>query len=102
MKREERMRRMQDQGLTCAQIAEVEGISTQKLAQALQGVKNKCRLPKWLSSSAAAAYLGVHPNTLRRWTYKGRISCLRLANTRRDRRYRRQDLDQFLAKGGDP
>lgn len=102
MKRVERMRRMYTQGLSCAQIAEVEEISTSKVAQTLRQPKVNSRAPLLLKASAAAAYLGIHSNTLRRWSNDGRLPCTRLANNRGDRRYRRQDLDTFLAKGGDP
>lgn len=101
MKRVERMRRMHNFGLSCEQIAEVEGISTSKVVQRLRPSKVNPRAPLLLKASAAAAYLGVHANTLRRWTSQGRIPCIRLANNRGDRRYRRQELNEFLAKGGD-
>ena len=101
MKRAERMRRMHDFGLTCEQIAEVEGISTSKVAQRLRRPKVNPRAPLLLKASATAAYLGIHCNTLRRWSSQGRIPYIRLANNRGDRRYRRQDLDTFLTKGGD-
>jgi diguanylate cyclase (GGDEF)-like protein len=40
--------------------------------------------------------LGVHPNTVRAWTDQGRLTCLRI-NRRGDRRYRREDIERFLA-----
>lgn len=33
-------------------------------------------LPNWLSTSQAAAYLGVHPNTIRRWADDGKLSSM--------------------------
>ncbi len=39
----------------------------------------------------------VHPNTLRRWSNKGRIRAYRI-NPRGDRRYRLQDIEGFLAQ----
>lgn len=44
---------------------------------------------------AAAAYLAVHPGTLRRWVCQGRVSCERLG-ARGDLRFRQTDLDEFL------
>jgi putative resolvase len=43
----------------------------------------------------AAAYLGVHPATLRNWERAGKIQSERV-NARGDRRFRRTELDQFL------
>jgi excisionase family DNA binding protein len=33
-------------------------------------------LPNWLSTSQAANYLGVHPNTIRRWADDGKLSTM--------------------------
>jgi transcriptional repressor of dcmA and dcmR len=44
----------------------------------------------------AAAYLGVAKITLRRWTRDGQLPCVRVG-TRRDRRFRKQDLDAYIA-----
>ena len=49
-----------------------------------------------LSVTEAARVLGVHANTLRAWTAQGRVRAYRI-NSRGDRRYRRDDLDAFLA-----
>jgi diguanylate cyclase (GGDEF)-like protein/excisionase family DNA binding protein len=49
-----------------------------------------------LSVARAARVLGVHPNTVRAWTDAGRLPYIRI-NDRGDRRYRRGDLDVFLA-----
>lgn len=48
-----------------------------------------------LSVKSAAQVLGVHPNTIRAWTDRGRLPCLRI-NERGDRRYRLADLHGFL------
>ncbi len=50
-----------------------------------------------LTVGGAADLLGVHANTVRAWTDQGFLTCLRI-NTRGDRRYRRQDIDRFLAQ----
>ncbi len=49
-----------------------------------------------LSVTKAARLLGVHPNTLRAWSDRGRIAFYRI-NDRGDRRYRLGDLQRFLA-----
>jgi len=48
-----------------------------------------------LTISAAAKYLGVDPNTLRRWDQEGRLPSIRIG-VRGDRRYKQQDLEQVL------
>ena len=45
----------------------------------------------------AAAYLGVSKVSLRRWTASGQLKCVRLG-TRRDRRFRKSDLDAYIRK----
>jgi len=49
-----------------------------------------------LSVTKAARLLGVHPNTIRTWSDQGRLRYYRI-NARGDRRYRRGDLERFLA-----
>ncbi len=51
----------------------------------------------WLTTEEGAAYLCVHPETLRNWTRKGMIPAAKLGN-RGGFRFRRQDLDRFLEK----
>ena len=50
-----------------------------------------------LTVSEVARILHVHPNTLRRWSNKGRIRSYRI-NPRGDRRYRLRDIEGFLAR----
>jgi excisionase family DNA binding protein len=45
----------------------------------------------------AARILHVHDNTLRRWSKRGMVRTYRV-NSRGDRRFRREDIDQFLAE----
>jgi len=44
-----------------------------------------------------ARLLHVHPNTLRRWSNKGIIQAYRI-NQRGDRRFKREEIAQFLAE----
>lgn len=55
------------------------------------------RMDKMLTPREVAELLHVHPNTLKRWSDKGRIVAYRI-NPRGDRRYRLQDIDGFLAQ----
>ncbi len=48
-----------------------------------------------MTTSEVAYFLRVHPNTVRHWTNKGLLPSFRLG-TRRDRRFRREDVDNFL------
>jgi len=48
-----------------------------------------------MTTSEVAYFLRVHPNTVRHWTNTGLLPSFRLG-TRRDRRFRREDVDDFL------
>lgn len=49
----------------------------------------------WLTLSAAAALLGVHPSTLRLWADQGEVASARTAGGHR--RFRRTDVEAFVA-----
>ena len=48
----------------------------------------------WLTLSAAATLLGVHPSTLRLWADQGEVASARTAGGHR--RFRRADIDSFV------
>jgi excisionase family DNA binding protein len=50
---------------------------------------------EWLTTPEAAAYLRVHPETLRNWARKGTLPAAKLGN-RGGFRFKRTDLDRFL------
>ena len=50
-----------------------------------------------LTTTEAARYLGVHPNTVRRWETQGLLPAYRLGR-RGDRRFSREAMDRFLAQ----
>ena len=54
-----------------------------------------------LDIKEAAAFLRVSETSLRRWTNGGRLRCVRIGG-RRERRFRREDLETFLAAGPAP
>ena len=49
----------------------------------------------WLTTEEAAAYLKVHPETMRNWARKAVIPAAKLGN-RGGFRFRREDLDHFV------
>jgi len=49
----------------------------------------------------AAAYLGVAKITLRRWTRKGELACVRIGK-RGDRRFRQAGLDAYIRANRSP
>ena len=63
------------------------------------------RNDEWLRTPEAAAYLGVHLETMRRWAREWEIPAAKLGN-RGGFRFKRDDLDRFLerrrAEGSDP
>ncbi|MCL5959600.1 MAG: helix-turn-helix domain-containing protein [Chloroflexi bacterium] len=50
-----------------------------------------------LNVRKTARLLDVHPNTLRNWTNQGLLPCYTV-NARGDRRFRREDIEEFLAR----
>jgi len=53
------------------------------------------RNSRMLTTSELAHLLHVHPNTVRHWANKGLLPAYRLG-TRRDRRFKREDMDSFI------
>ncbi|MFC1893296.1 helix-turn-helix domain-containing protein [Chloroflexota bacterium] len=56
-------------------------------------------IPTDLTLQEAAKLLRIHVNTLRRWSDKGLIESYRI-RPRGDRKYRREDVEQFLTELG--
>ena len=48
-----------------------------------------------LTVREASEKLGIHPNTLRRWSNIGAIVAYRIGS-RRDRRFKKEDIETFL------
>ena len=58
---------------------------------------NDEQMDDMLTVREVARLLHVHPNTLRRWSNKGRIKAYRIT-PRGDRRYKRAEIANFLAE----
>jgi len=56
------------------------------------------RDPEWLTLGRAARFLGVAQSTIRRWSDQGRVPAFYTPGGHR--RYRRGDLEAFLARSG--
>jgi excisionase family DNA binding protein len=56
------------------------------------------RDPDWLTLGQAARYLGVAQSTIRKWSDQGRVPAFYTPGGHR--RYRRGDLEAFLARSG--
>jgi len=84
---------MKARDLSYAAIGSKMGISRQRAHQLLNGLKKSRSM---LTSSEAASLLDIHVNTLRRWSNLGILPAYRIGS-RGDRRFKRKDIDLFLA-----
>ena len=91
--------KLRETGATYAEVGHRLGITKQRVGQIL---KPKPRLQEpdlqskvMLTTRDVAHLLGVHNNTVRRWSNKGILRAYRISS-RGDRRFRREDLDSFL------
>jgi excisionase family DNA binding protein len=101
----QRLAKVKREGLTYQEIGQILGLSRQWIAQVLGpnrradvvSVDGKHSTDRngLLSATDAGKILGVHPNTLRRWSDNGMIRAYRVGK-RLDRRFRRTDLENFL------
>ena len=53
---------------------------------------------EWMTVNAAAAYVGVHPKTLRKWYRAGKVPAYRLQGPSGPIRIDRNDLDALTAR----
>ncbi len=91
--------RLREAGLTYAEIGRRFGISRERVRQIIvrKPTPQKPALDSkvMLRTSDVAQLLGLHSNTVRRWTQKGILKTYRISS-RGDRRFRREDINDFL------
>jgi excisionase family DNA binding protein len=91
---------LRQSGLSYDKIGRLMGISRQRVQQIFKGkpegdessissVKNVLRV------CDVAKVLGLHVNTVRRWSDGGVLKSFRIGQ-RRERRFRREDIDTFI------
>ena len=101
----ERLVTLRNEGLTYQEIGQILGLSRQRVAEILApnrrinsvsiNGRQSASPHELLSSTDAASLLGVHPNTVRRWSDNGIIHAYRVGK-RLDRKFRKTDLEKFL------
>jgi len=89
-------------GLSNAEIGRRLGLSRERVRQIIKGESAVKRKPSnnpdvLLTTGQAGELLNVHVNTVRRWSNMGILETYRIG-PRRDRRFRRQDIDNFLLR----
>jgi len=95
--------KLRDTGLSQAEIGRRVGITRERVRQILKG-NPKPQRPQpsvMLTTSDVAHLLGLHPNTVRRWSKKGILKLYRIG-ARGDRRFKREDIDSFLKEAEIP
>lgn len=98
MSKRDEILKLRDSGMTLEAIGERFGISKERVRQIIK--ESPSPVPRrdfetMLTVRGAAQLLGVHINTVRRWTNSGMLPSYRLGS-RRDRRLRREDVETFL------
>ena len=101
----ERLVTLRNEGLTYQEIGQILGLSRQRIAEILAPNRRINSVSvNWrqsanphglLSTTDAARFLGVHPNTVRRWSDDGIIHAYRVGK-RLDRKFHKTDLEKFL------
>ncbi len=88
-------------GLSYAEIARRLGLTRERVRQIITGVSTMKKKPYrderdiLLTTAETAELLNVHVNTVRRWSNKGILETYYIG-PRRDRRFRRWDIENFL------
>lgn len=102
MERRDEILKLRGAGLTLAAVGDRVGLTKERVRQILKG-KQTSEKPEldskvMLTASDVSKLLGLHVNTVRRWSQRGILKAYRIG-PRGDRRFRREDIDNFLMKG---
>ncbi len=91
--------KLREAGLSYAEISRKLGISRERVRQIIKGKPKYAPQRKLVFTVGdVCQFLGVHHNTARRWSEKGILKSYRVG-PRRDRRFRLEDVEDFLNKG---
>lgn len=97
--------KLRETGLSQAEIGRRVGITRERVRQILNekpGPQNPVGQAKvMLSIRDVAHLLGLHHNTVRRWSKRGILKSYRIG-ARGDRRFKREDIDSFLEEAETP
>ncbi len=97
--------KLRETGLSQAEIGRRVDITRERVRQILNENPKPQRpvgQPKvMLTTRDVAHLLGVHPNTVRRWSKRGILKSYRIG-ARFDRRFKREDIDSFLEEAETP
>ena len=98
--RREQIAILRRDGLTYAQIGKLIGISRQRVKQILKAKTKRDEMDiihskKVLRVGEVARLLGLHVNTVRRWSDEGVLKSFRVG-LRWERRFQREDVDAFV------
>jgi transposase len=112
MKTRDRIIALHKRGLANTEIAQIVGVSRQRvwvvlhpkennrghsISAAVSSASKKVQTSP-MSIAGVAAILGVHTNTIRRWSDEGLIPCFRLG-PRQDRKFEPQSVMEMMYKG---
>ena len=93
--------RLRHTGLTWKEIGLRLGVSRERARQLAKvnppRPKPDITLDSMLKVSDVARLLGLHVNTVRRWSERGALPAYRIS-ARGDRRFRREDIDKILGE----
>jgi len=101
MTRREKMLELRKLHRTYEEIGRIFVISKERVRQILNSTEKPDLDSKtMLRVSEVAQLLGLHVNTVRRWSKKGILPRSYRICSRGDRRFRREDIERFLEKRG--
>ncbi len=89
--------RLRETGLTYAEIGRRFGISKERVRQIVKRIPTpqKPAFQVMLKVDDVAQLLGIHTNTVRRYSNNGLLKSYRIG-PRGDRRFKQEDIDSFL------